>query len=802
MKQEYQDIITASFTDVMHDCFLPYAEHVILERALPRVEDGLKPVQRRILYSMHEMNLKPEAKHKKSARIVGDTMGKYHPHGDSSIYEALARMSQDFSMSIPLIDGQGNFGSIDGDSPAAMRYTEARLAPLALEMLRDIEKDTVPFTLNFDDSLQEPVLLPARYPNLLVNGATGIAVSLATNIPPHNLGEVIDGTILRMQQPGCSLSDVMKKIKAPDFPTGGVLHGLEELSAAYATGKGKIALRAKTHIEPQKNGKKLIVITELPYEVRESAMLRKIQQLRETKKELFAGIDNLRSETDRTGIRAVIELKKGVDEEAMLNCLYKYSDLQVTYGINMVAIADGQPKQMGVLEILDKYIAHQRKVLTARVKFDIEQAQEREHKLAGLIIAVENIDLVIKIIRSSANTREAKARLMEELVLTGVQAQAILDMRLARLTQLEIDELRREYAEVLELLEYLTGLLASREKLDGVIIDELTEIKKKHTIKRRTQISKESAEVVINENQFKVVEDCAVILTNDNRIKRMSIKALTKGAEAGEPEEKNRPRIIVDTNTEGRLQLYTNKGNLYTVYATSVKEAKYKDAGSILNSIVAGYEKDEIILCMKAVSDGKLLTVSKEGMCKLTNFADLDTRKTKIAACGVKDGDELILAEPLTEDKNLLLVTEKGMSIVFPKEEISLQGRSGKGVGGIKLGAGDKVIAAVQIPDEGGYVAVFSNSGFVKQTRLAEYEVQGRNGKGLKTFLWAKGGANGTKLVAAHYLTKPERFRLRTDSGVHKTINSGDIPTEARYSKGVVMIMAVLGDELKLVERE
>ena len=800
MKQEYTDIITSSLEDVMHDCFMPYAEHVILERALPRVEDGLKPVQRRILYSMYEMNLKPDAKHKKSARIVGDCMGKYHPHGDSSIYDALARMSQDFSMSIPLIDGQGNFGSIDGDSPAAMRYTEARLAPLAMEMLRDIEKETVPFTLNFDDTLQEPVLLPSRYPNLLVNGATGIAVGLATNIPPHNLGEVIDGTVLRMQKPECSLSDVMKYIKAPDFPTGGVLHGLDELGTAYATGRGKITLRAKTHIEPQKNGKNLIVVTELPYEVRESAMLKKIHQLKETKKDLFSGIDSVRSETDRTGIRAVIELKKGVDTQTMLNLLYKYSDLQISYGINMVAIADGQPRQMGILEILDKYITHQRRVVTARVKYDIEQAQEREHKLAGLIIAVENIDLVIKIIRSSANTKEAKSRLMEELALTGVQAQAILDMRLARLTQLEIDELRKEYAEVLALLEYLTGLLASREKLDGVIMDELKDIKKKHSVKRRTEISKETAEIVIDAEQFRVVEDCAVILTKDERIKRMSIKALTKGAEAGEPDERNMPKFTIETNTDGRIQLYTDRGNLYTIYAASIKEAKYKDAGSLLNSLIAGYEKGERILLAKAAGAGKLLTVSREGLIKLTDFADLDTRKTKISACGLKEGDSLILAEPLSEDKHILLITKKGMSIRFDKSEISVQGRSAKGIGAIKLAPGDEVIFAAQTKEDEGYVAVFSNNGFAKQTRLSEYEVQGRNGKGLKTFMWAKGGANGTHLAAAFYITKPERFRLRTDSGVHKTISSGDIPTDARYQKGSVMIMAVLGDELTQVE--
>lgn len=800
MKQEYSDIITSSLEDVMHDCFMPYAEHVILERALPRVEDGLKPVQRRILYSMYEMNLRPDAKHKKSARIVGDTMGKYHPHGDSSIYGALAIMSQDFSMSAPLIDGQGNFGSMDGDGPAAMRYTEARLAPIAMEMLRDIEKNTVPFALNFDDTLQEPVILPSRFPNLLVNGSTGIAVGLATNIPPHNLGEVIDGTVYRMKNPASGLIDVMKHIKAPDFPTGGILYGLSDLKTAYATGKGKVTLRAKTHFEEQKNGKTLIVITELPYEVRESAMLKKIHQLKETKKTIFGGIDSIRSETDRTGIRAVIELKKGVDENTMLDCLFKYSDLQVTYGINIVAIADGQPKQMGILEILDKYIAYQRKVLTARVKYDIEQAQEKEHKLAGLIIAVENIDLVVKIIRTSANTKEAKSRLMQELVLTGVQAQAILDMRLARLTQLEIESLRKEYAEVLALLEYLNGLLNSREKLDGVIIDELTEIKKKYSVKRRTQISGESAQIVINQEQFKVVEDCAVILTKDERLKRMSIKALTKGAEAGEPEEKNLPRVLLETNTDARIQFYTNLGNLYTVYAASIKEAKYKDAGATLNSLLAGFEKNEKIMLMKVASDGKLLTVSKDGNVKLTDFADLDTRKTKIAACGLKPDDELIYAAPLTEDKNLLIVTAHGMSILFNKEEISIQGRSGKGVSAIKLGAGDKVIYAIQ-PKEEGYVAVFSNNGFAKKTPLSEYEVQGRNGKGLKTFMWAKGSANGTKLSAAHYFINQERFYLKTRAGVHKTVSSSDIPTQARYQKGSVMIMAVLGDDLETVTK-
>ena len=404
MKEEILSIIRTPLEDVMHDSFMPYAEYVILERAIPRVEDGLKPVQRHILFAMNEMQVFPDGGHKKCARIVGDTMGKYHPHGDSSIYEALARMAQDFSMSMPLIDGQGNFGSIDGDGPAAMRYTEARMAPIALEMLRDINKDTVPFQLNFDDSLKEPSVLPSRFPNILVNGATGIAVGLATNIPPHNLKEVIDGVILRIQQPDCSLADVMRRIKGPDFPTGGVILGKEGIRQAYETGKGKITLRAKTEIEQVRGGKTRIVITELPYEIRESAMLRKIQQLRTTRKDLFSGISDVRSETDRTGLRAVIELKSGTNAEKVLDCLYKYSDMQISYGINMVAIADGQPKLLGLLEILDYYINFQRDVVTRRVQFDKEAAEEKEHKLEGLIIAVTNIDLVIKIIRSSSSS--------------------------------------------------------------------------------------------------------------------------------------------------------------------------------------------------------------------------------------------------------------------------------------------------------------------------------------------------------------------------------------------------------------
>ena len=794
MKEEILSIIRTPLDDVMHDSFMPYAEYVILERAIPRVEDGLKPVQRHILFAMNEMQVFPDGGHKKCARIVGDTMGKYHPHGDSSIYEALARMAQDFSMSMPLIDGQGNFGSIDGDGPAAMRYTEARMAPIALEMLRDINKDTVPFQLNFDDSLKEPSVLPSRFPNILVNGATGIAVGLATNIPPHNLKEVIDGVILRIQQPNCSLADVMRRIKGPDFPTGGVILGKEGIRQAYETGKGKITLRAKTEIEQVRGGKTRIVITELPYEIRESAMLRKIQQLRTTRKDLFAGISDVRSETDRTGLRAVIELKSGTNAEKVLDCLYKYSDMQISYGINMVAIADGQPKLLGLLEILDYYINFQRDVVTRRVQFDKEAAEEKEHKLEGLIIAVTNIDLVIKIIRSSSSSKEAKAGLMEKLHITGIQAQAILDLRLSRLTQLEVITLREEYEKTVALLNELRAILASQDRLDGVIIEELSAISSKYAVKRRTPLSSESGTITIDEEHFKVVEECAVIYTRGGNLKRMNKKLLARGAEGGEATDRNLPAQIIETNTEAKLWLFTNRANLYSLDVESIKEAKYKDAGSTINSLLAGIEKGEKIISVSSPMQGRLLTVSKSGMVKYTDFAELESRKQKIIACGLKPKDELLLAEAdNTALPNLLLVTKSGMSICFSKEEISLQGKTGKGVGGIKLAADDSIIFAAQTDGQGN-LAIFSELGFAKQSKLSEYEVQGRNGKGLKAFQWAKGGANGSYLVAAVLLTKPSAFEVVTNSGQIYPLTSAELPLEERYSKGVQLVPAMLGD--------
>jgi len=821
MKQEHKDIICTPLEDIMHDSIMVYSEYITLERALPRVEDGLKPVQRRILYAMNEMQIYPDSKHKKCARIVGETMGKFHPHGDTSIYDALARMAQDFSMGAPLIDGQGNFGSIDGDSPAAMRYTEARLAPIAMEMLSEIEKECVPFSLNFDDTLKEPRVLPCRYPNLLVNGSTGIAIGMATNIPPHSLSEVIDGTVARMSAPDSSLDDIMRHIKAPDFPTGGVLHGLDELRQAYETGKGKITLRAKVDIEYTKTGKPLIVISELPYEVKESNMLRKIEALREQKKDMFAGIDSVRSETDRTGIRAVIELKKGVDEQKMLDRLYKYSDMQITYGMNMLAIVDGQPKQVGLLQMLDAYIAFQRDVKKKCLKYDMEQAMEREHRLAGLIIAVSNIDLVIKIIRASENTKEAKKRLLEQVFvcrqatqlsedvvreqavgrdmykLTPTQAQAILDMRLAKLTRLEIDALMREYAELVEFIMKIRAILASPALLDGEIVKDLKRVKKHYSVPRRTKISRESAEIVIDQEEFRVKEECAVIYTNGGNIKRMTMKALARGAEGADIEEKNRPKKVLQTDTDSRIQFFTESGNLYTAPVSAVREAKYKDAGNTIHAVLAGVEKGEKILdVMLPTEKGRLLTVSEQGMVRLCDMAELAVKKSKVVYAGLKEKDRILLAEPDDADrKYILLVTRMGMSIRFPKEEISVQGRTAKGVGGINLAKGDEVIFAAQTAEEGN-VFTFSNAGFAKQTPVSEYEIQGRNGKGLKTFFWMKNAANGNKLAAAYFSENPAAFRMVTRAGSVKEMVSADIPTEARYSRGEQLVPAMLGDEL------
>lgn len=797
MKEEIKNILRAPLEDVMHDSFMPYAEYVILERAIPRVEDGLKPVQRHILYSMYEMQILPTSGHKKCARIVGDTMGKYHPHGDSSIYEALARMAQDFSMGATLIDGQGNFGSIDGDGPAAMRYTEARLSPIALEMLRDLDKDTVPFQLNFDDSLREPVILPSRFPNLLVNGATGIAVGLATNIPPHNLKEVINGVCYRIKHPKSSLKDIMKFVKGPDFPTGGILMAGDGLKEAYETGKGKITIRAKVEIEKGKNGKNSIVITELPYEIREAAMLKKIESLRETRKDMFSGISDIRSETDRTGIRATIELRNGADPQKILDCLYKYSDLQISYGINMVAIADGQPKTLGLLSLLDYYIEHQKTVVRNRLQFDKEAFEERSHKLEGLIQAVINIDEVIKIVRNSENAREARLNLMKKLNITGVQAQAILDLRLARLTKLEVITLEQEYDELYQKLQEINSILHSKALLEDLIISEMGKIAAKYGIPRRTKLTSDSGEIFIDENEFKVKEDYAVILTRGGNLKRITRKLLARSTDITDVDFKNLPKEIIETETDDRLWLFTDLGNVFNISTESIKEGKYRDSGSQLSSIVAGVTKGEtIIFISKPAEKGDLIFVTSQGKIKRTEISAFAGRKAKMNACGLDEGDGLIYIQEDDQSCDCMtLFTLKGMAIRFDKKDISSQGKNAKGVGAITLAKDDKVISAYQTGNQGNVIC-FTNEGFTRQASIVSIPKQNRNGKGVKIIIWNKDGSNGAYIAGAYYIDKTVMFEMKTDLDLIHQIPSSKIAPDDKVTSGIQLVPVMGGENI------
>ncbi len=788
------EITPISMSDMMHDSMIPFAEYVIMDRALPRVEDGLKPVQRRILYTMLELGLTPDKPHRKSARIVGDTLGKYHPHGDTAVYDAMVRMAQDFVMRAPLVSGHGNFGSMDGDSAAAMRYTEARLSPIAMEMLAHIQKDTVRFSFNFDDTLKEPDMLPARFPNLLVNGATGIAVGLATNIPPHNLGEVIDGVVARIKNPRLTLDELMEHIKGPDFPTGGYMLNLEELRTAYETGRGKITLRAKTNIEKSANGKTKIVITEMPYQVNKAAMLEKILQITEQKKEMFAGVSDIRDESDRTGIRAVIEVRKDYDPKKILNCLYKYSDMQTTFGINMVCIADGQPKQLSILSIIDHYIAFQKDVVTRRTRFDLERAKQREHILKGLIIAVQNIDEVIRIIKSSSSPKEAGTKLMARFGLTQIQAQAILDMRLARLTALEIEALQKEYAFILETIARLEAILASEQKLLKVIINELTEIKEKYGDNRRTTILEADHKIEINEEEYKSVEECVIMLTQSDFLKRVNQKSYQKSAQAvaeGDP-----LRCIVPSATDRRVQIFTNLGNLYSLPVQDIPECKPKDKGKPLGAILAGINKQESIVGIFSVDDyseGDVFFATKNGLIKRTALAEYDVRNKKIVACGLAEGDSIISVNLLKGESDWLIVSKAGMAIRFSSPDVSSMGRSAKGVKGITLGKEDSVVMASPINEQDD-IAIFTELGYAKLTRVYNFETQHRGGKGVITMAIQKNGATGTYIAAAFPVSEPCSIAVALKSGQTFDLSTEQLERSVRTSKGSPAVMAVLGD--------
>ena len=789
-----EKILLQSMDEVMHNSMLPYAEHVILERALPRVEDGLKPVQRRILFTMMELGLSPDKPHRKSARIVGDCLGKYHPHGDSSVYDAMVRMAQPFNMRVPLVDGHGNFGSIDGDSAAAMRYTEARMTDAAMQQLRDIDKETVPFTFNFDDTLKEPELLPGRFPNLLVNGASGIAVGLATNIPPHNPAEAIDAVIAVMENPRIPLSELMRIMPAPDFPTGGFLLASDEIEKAYETGRGKLTMRARTHFEEQKNGKTLIVVTEMPYQINKAAALEKILAVSQEKKSLFMGIGDIRDESDRQGMRAVIEVKKDGNPEKILQYLFKYTDLQCTFGVNMVAIADGKPQQMGLKQIIAHYIRHQRTVVTRRTKNELEAAERREHVLAGYMIAIDNLDRVIALIRASKSPKEAKEGLMREFGLTEIQAQAILDLRLQRLTNMELLALQKEYAAVLKRIAELKAILASDKKLIALIRKELLEIKEQLDGKRRTEIIAGDADIAVDAEDLSTAEDVTVAICEGLKVRRCPTRLFNLSQIA-----EDKPLFIVETRSDKRIRLFTDQGAVLSLTTDEIPETRATARAANLASLLPFEKNERILAAFPEEEAGDYLFYTRQGMVKRTAAAEYRLRVKRTAAITLREKDLVIGVERLAGD-TLLLVTRLGMSIRFTTESVPAMGRVSGGVKCMKVEPGDAVCYAGQLPDEG-ELLVITDRGYGKRSFLFDYEVQGRNGKGLKTFDFKKNGSNGNCIAAVFHVCEPFPITIVQRHGAETTISTESVHIEPRAGKGSMLVAVVLDDDVVEVKK-
>ncbi|NCA67448.1 MAG: DNA topoisomerase 4 subunit A [Clostridia bacterium] len=756
--------------EVIHDAMMPFAEYVILDRALPRVEDGLKPVQRRILYSMRELGITPDKPHRKCARIVGECLGKYHPHGDTSVYDALVRMAQPFNMSATLVDGHGNYGSMDGDPAAAMRYTEARLSPLALELLRDIDKDTVKYSLNFDDTTEEPDMLPGRYPNLLVNGASGIAVGLATNIPPHNINEVIDGTVAIIDNPKISLAELMKIIKAPDFPTGGIVITDESLVNAYESGKGKIIMRAKVHIE--KDGdKKNIVITEFPYQVNKATLLQKIAEFRESRKELYSGIQDIVDESDRNGIRSVIKLKRDADHKKILALLMKQTELSKSFAINMVAIANGKPKQMGLLEILSYYIEFQRTVIYRRTAYDLSAAKERSEILSGLLIAINNVDEVVRIIKKAGSVTEAKAALRQRFELSEKQANAILEMKLRRLTHLEVDELVTEIEALKITIEELTKIYNSKKLQLDVVKSELKDIKKRFKQDRKCEIIYGDAEIDVPvDDGTKPVVCGALVLLENGSLKFINQRCYGQvNSSADIPDADSIVKSVVNAGTDMMLYGFTDKGNYIRIPVDAVPEKKWREKGTALLKLVPDADPDEKLIMVLPVreddADNRIISfLSTDGMIKYSELSEYKINKTYSQALVMNNESQRVVMVSLapSSDKNLLVVTRNGMCVNMSTEDIPVQGRRSKGVKTIALADNDSLIFGGYVEDAGELI-VINSKGEGKKILIADFEVTKRNRKGTKVM-------NGVKF--ADTVTMPYMLALIMENDEVEMISS------------------------------
>ena len=781
-------MLFSSLDEVLKNSMIPYAENVILDRALPRVEDGLKPVQRRILYAMYEMGLYPDRPHKKCARIVGDCLGKYHPHGDTSVYDALVRMAQDFNMRMPLVNGHGNFGTVDGDSAAAYRYTEARLEQLALELLRDIDKDTVDFNLNFDDSIEEPETLPGRYPNLLVNGTMGIAIGLATNIPPHNLEEVINGTIAFIDNPKISLKEMMKYIPAPDFPTGGYIIAGDELAEAYRSGKGKIKIRARVNIEKDTGDRQSIVITELPYQVNKSVLLKKIAELKEDKKDMLGGIKEVVDESDRNGMRAVIKLNKDANAKTVLDYLYKNTELETTFGINMVAIAGGKPMQMGLLDIIGYYVNYQREVILRRSKFELARAKERAHVLEGLIIAVKNIDEVVRIIKTADNVADARAKLRKRFDLSEVQANAILDLRLARLTKLEVTKLEEELAQLKKQIAELTAIISSKQRQMEVVKNELNGIRKKYGDERRSKVVVGGAEISIEkiEKELKQTEDFTVVYTESGAFK----KILTKSFKASDKRFRDSlsgsdfVRFSVRATSDKTLLAFTNLGNCCKIDLEIAPECRFRDKGYKFSDICKDAARGEYPVSFFAVDEGKLpeghlLFFTEDGLIKKTEWSEYNIIKPYYQAIKLKEGDSLMKVETDVPDSTIAYVTSHGLALNANKNDLPVQGRVAGGVKGINLNEKDSIVFVSQVDEEGELITI-TDEGFYKRVIVAEIEPMARYRKGVKI---CELGATG-KIVYADYVKESFDMVVVDNFGVPFIVNTEDLSIEGRTTKG------------------
>lgn len=797
--EENNRILPIEIAEEMKKSYIDYSMSVIVGRALPDVRDGLKPVHRRILYSMNELNLTPDKPYRKSARIVGDVLGKYHPHGDSAVYLAMVRMAQDFATRGLLVDGHGNFGSVDGDSPAAMRYTEAKMTKLSLELLRDIEKETVDFVPNFDESLKEPSVLPSRYPNLLVNGSNGIAVGMATSIPPHNLGEVIDATVHLIDNEECSVEDLMQFIKGPDFPTAALIMGKENIAEAYRTGRGKVKVRARAVIEELPKGKQQIVVTEIPYQVNKAKLVERIAELVKDKK--IEGISDLRDESNRNGMRIVIELKRDVNANIVLNNLYKHSQMEDTFSVIMLALVNGQPKVLNLKQILYHYVQHQKDVVTRRTKFELNKAEARAHILEGLRIALDNIDAVISLIRASKTTQEAKAGLIEKFGLTDIQAQAILDMRLQRLTGLERDKIEAEYEELIKKINRLKEILANERLLLNVIKEEMLIIKENYSDERRTEIR--NAEGEIDMRDLIDDEEIAITLTHFGYIKRLpadtykSQKRGGRGISALTTREEDFVKHLVSTTTHSRLLFFTNKGRVFRLNAYEIPEGKRQAKGTaIVNLLQLGpNEKIATLLAIDEKDDNKyLLLATKNGIVKKTNREEFkNINKSGLIAIGLREDDELIGVKVTDGNKDVLLVTKEGMSIRFDENDIRPMGRTAMGVKGITLSNEDKVVS-MSLCEEGTDVLVVSENGFGKRTDINEYRTQIRAGKGIKTYNIAE---KTGKLVGAEMVNEDDEMMIINSDGVLIRLRVNEISLFGRVTSGVKLMKT--DDEVNVV---